>query len=275
MPSVSFCLGNYATAEKAVALGVTLCCSWHSCGDPGKPQCLSAVWGGRISGCLQNALFKIILPQKKAFAVSTPWSDLWGWTREWLHGPLLAQGLRKREGGRRPQRCSVHRAWSLDVTSLGMCLVNLQSVELWQVLESRLSNKLDGIVIKMAAMGKRDRSESAAHKEKILLQVKSPRATSSKPCRRCCWAVRNSFSQLTTGSLMACFGWTLLQLRSPVALSGPFGVLLNQMGWKGVKPFFSPTEKHLALLSPPVVSHTAPAPFPLVTVSAVSPSRTQ
>lgn len=61
---------------------------------------------------------------------------------------------------------------------MGMCLVNLQSVELWQVLESRLSNKLDGIVIKMAAMGKRNGSESAAHEQKMLLEVKSLRATS-------------------------------------------------------------------------------------------------
>lgn len=61
---------------------------------------------------------------------------------------------------------------------MGMCLVNLQSVELWQVLESRLSNKLDGIVIEMAAVGKRNRSESAAREEKMLLQVKRLRATS-------------------------------------------------------------------------------------------------
>lgn len=57
----------------------------------------------------------------------------------------------------------------MDVTSIGMCLVNLQSVELWQVLERRLSNKLDGIVIKVAAMGKRDRSECAAHEEEMLV----------------------------------------------------------------------------------------------------------
>lgn len=51
--------------------------------------------------------------------------------------------------------------------------MNLQSVELWQVLESRLSNKLDGIVIKMAAKKMRNWSYSAVHEEKMLLQVKS------------------------------------------------------------------------------------------------------
>lgn len=59
------------------------------------------------------------------------------------------------------------------VTSLRMYLVNLQSVELWQVLESRLSNKLDGIVIKMAAKEMNNWSDFAAHEEKMLLQVKS------------------------------------------------------------------------------------------------------
>lgn len=108
--------------------------------------------------------------------------------------------------------------------------MNLQSVELWQVLESRLSNKLDGIVIKMAAMGKRKGSEPAAHKEKMLLQVKSVKSYSYKPCRRCCCDVRNSCSQITTSLPLACFCWTLVQMRSPAALNGHFGVLLNQTG---------------------------------------------
>lgn len=75
------------------------------------------------------------------------------------------------------------------ITSLRMCLVNLQSVELWQVLESRLSNKLDGIVIKMAAKEMSNWSDSAAHEEKTLLQVKSLGATSRKLCRGC-WLSR-------------------------------------------------------------------------------------
>ena len=70
------------------------------------------------------------------------------------------------------------------VTSLRMCLVNLQSVKLWQVLESRLSNKLDGIVIKMAAKEMSNWSDSAVHEEKMLLQVKSLGATTGKLCRR-------------------------------------------------------------------------------------------
>lgn len=61
--------------------------------------------------------------------------------------------------------------------------MNLQSVELWQVLESRLSNKLDGIVIKMAAKKMGNWSDSAAREEKMLLQVKSLGAPSSKLCR--------------------------------------------------------------------------------------------
>lgn len=70
-------------------------------------------------------------------------------------------------------------------TPLGTCLVNLQSVKLWQVLESRLSNKLDGIVVKMAAKEMSNWSDSAAHEEKMFLQVKSPGATITQPCRRC------------------------------------------------------------------------------------------
>ena len=78
------------------------------------------------------------------------------------------------------------------VTSLWMCLVNLQSVELWQVLESRLSNKLDGIVIKMAAKEMSNWSDSAAHVKKMLLQIKSLGPTSSKLCRRCCLSCEES-----------------------------------------------------------------------------------
>lgn len=108
----------------------------------------------------------------------------WGWLEERHHDHLLYKGSRKEEW-RRPLRCLAHRVWTSDVTSLRMCLVNLQSVELWQVLESRLSNKLDGIVIKMAAKEMSNWSDSAVHEKKMLLQIKSIGATSSKLCRRC------------------------------------------------------------------------------------------
>lgn len=194
---------------------------------------VSSVGRRNYSGCLQNALFKMILPRKKTSAVSTRWSSLWG-VVSWSF--IGTEGLEKREGERRPQKWP-HRLWN----SLGVCLVNLQSVELWQVLESRLSNKLDGIVIKMAAMGKRKGSESAAHKEKMLLQVKSVKSYSYKPCRRCCCDVRNSCSP--TVLFLLDIGTIEVSWCSEWALWGP----AEPDGLERCKALSSPTEKHLAL----------------------------
>lgn len=91
----------------------------------------------------------MILPQQKASAVSAPWLIVFGAGQNSASWSSI--GTTAKEEGRRPQRCPAPRPWSLVVLPLKMCLVNLQSVELWQVLESRLSNKLDGIVIKVAA----------------------------------------------------------------------------------------------------------------------------
>lgn len=99
---------------------------------------------------LQNALLKIILPQQKASAVSAPWLTAFGAGQN--SGIVVFYWHKGRRGKEKATKVSSSQALELGcVTSLKMCLVNLQSVELWQVLESRLSNELDGIVIKVAA----------------------------------------------------------------------------------------------------------------------------
>lgn len=67
---------------------------------------------------LKNAFLKIILPQQKTSAVSTPWLTAFGaGQKSSLMVFYWHKGSRKEEG-RRPLRCPAHRAWSLDVLPL-------------------------------------------------------------------------------------------------------------------------------------------------------------
>lgn len=96
------------------------------------------------------------------------------------------KGTREEEG--RPRGCPAGRAWSLaELAAPRPCWVHLQGVELGQVLEGRLPNELDGVVVEVAAKERSNWSGSAAG-------AVSPRELLPSP-----WAALGS--SLTPGSL--------------------------------------------------------------------------